>query len=170
MLEPSSQICPGCKLALAPQSGPAHPYIGASPSCWALFCDVLGREFSDPRLMRVHRLTVDAYAAQHPGTPGRRSTQSVWLHLAGLYLTMERTLSPDFARRVLAWLSKNSARLDWLPPPDDLGAITILHVATAANATGHEEAVRHWAATTWAAWKPHHGAVAAIADAAAARL
>lgn len=120
--------------------------------------------------MRVHRLTVDAYAVQHPGTPERRSTQSVWVHLAGLYLTMERGLSHAFARRVIGDLTQEADRLAWLLPPSDLGAITVLDVARTANATAHEEAVRRWAGTTWAAWKVHHGAVAAIADKAASRL
>ena len=81
--------CPGCGLVLPARDGPAHPYIGASPACWALFGELLAREYADPRYRRVHRTTVDAYATQHPGVPERRSVQSVALHLAGLLLVFE---------------------------------------------------------------------------------
>lgn len=145
------EVCPGCKVALPPQAGPTHPYFGASPSCWALYGEVLAREYSDPELMKIHRLTVDAYAVQHPGTPEPRSIQSVWVHLAGLYLTVERNLSHDFARRVIGALAGNGGGYFWLEPPSDLGAITVACVAGASDAKAHAEAVRRWAQATWTA-------------------
>lgn len=135
-----------------------------------MYGDVLAREYASPVLMRVHRLTVDAYAVQHPGVPERRSIQSVWVHLAGLYLTVERGLSHDFARRVIGALTGEAERLAWLLPPDGLGAITVADVARATDTGAHEEEVHRWARSAWAAWHPHHQAVAAIADRAAARL
>lgn len=164
------EVCPDCKVALPPQPGPAHPYFGASPSCWEMYGDVLAREYASPELMRIHRLTVDAYAVQHPGAPQRRSIQSVWVHLAGLYLTIERDLSHDFARRVIGSLTGEAGRLTWLPAPDDLGIITVADVACTVGADAHRDAVQRWARTAWAAWKVHHEAVASIADKAAARL
>lgn len=170
MNDQALEVCPDCKVALRPQPGPVHPYFGASPSCWALYGEVLAREYSSPKLMKIHRLTVDAYAVQHPGTPEPRSIQSVWVHLAGLYLTVERDLSHDFARRVIGALAGNSGRLTWLQPPGDLGAITVAYVADAGDASAHEEAVRRWAQVAWAAWGPHHQTIAAVADQVAARL
>ena len=74
--------CPGCG-ALAPRSdGPAHRYLGASPGCWAIFGEVLAREYSDQRYWPVHHLTVDAYAIQHPGEPSTQTIQPASLRLA----------------------------------------------------------------------------------------
>jgi hypothetical protein len=107
----------------------------------------------------VHRLTVDAYAAQHPGKAERRTIQSVWVHLAGLYLTIERGLAHDFARRIIGVLSNEADGLAWLTPPPQLGDITVVEIATANNNTEHEDAVRLWARDVWGAWKPHHSAI-----------
>lgn len=164
------ETCSDCKAALPQQPGPVHSYLGASPSCWALYGEVLAREYASPELMKVHRLTVDAYAVQHPGAPERRSIQSVWVHLAGLYLVVERELSHDFARRVIGALAGESERLTWLSPPSNLGAITVADVATAIDTDAHQEAVCRWARAAWAAWALHHQAVATIVDPVAARL
>ena len=45
---------------------------------------------ADPVLFESRMLSVDVYMAQHPGVPGRQSSQSVWGHLIGLYLVFER--------------------------------------------------------------------------------
>ena len=68
--ERSFELCPGCGLSLPVVEGPTHPYIGASPSCWALFGQVIAREYGAPAYMKAHQTTVDAYAVQHPGRPG----------------------------------------------------------------------------------------------------
>ena len=86
--------CPGCRLLLPEGEGATHPYIGSSPACWALFGDILAREYSDPAYFRRHQLTVDTYAVQHPGRPERRSVQSVALHLVTLCLILEDGADP----------------------------------------------------------------------------
>ena len=157
------EVCPDCGVQLAPQGITRHSYLGASSSCWALYNEVLAREYSSPTLMTsIHRLTVDAYAAQHPGQPERRTIQSVWVHLAGLYLTLDRGLAHQFARRIIGALSHRASELDWLIPPATLGTITVVEVAAALDASEHEETVRRWACDVWYAWKPHHRAVEAI--------
>src|SRR5918992_2105890 len=88
------EICPGCGLWLERVDGPKHPYLGASASCLALYGEVLAREYSDPALLSIHQLTVDAYAVQHPGVPDRRTRQSVALHLLTLCLFLERGADP----------------------------------------------------------------------------
>ncbi len=68
--------------ALAPDiDGPVHRYMDSSPGCWALFGEVLAREYSDYNYASHHRLTVDAYAVQHPGKPSPPSIGSVAVHL-----------------------------------------------------------------------------------------
>lgn len=164
------EICPDCKVALPKGSGSAHPYLGASPSCWALYGEVLAREYASPELMQVHRLTVDAYAAQHPGHPDRRSIQSVWVHLAGLYLMLERNLSHDFARRVIGSIAALREPLEWLAPPENLGSVTVVQAYRAFDPDEHRAAIHQWADSVWRAWQPRHKAIALIADRAAARL
>jgi Family of unknown function (DUF5946) len=156
--------CPDCGLELPRQGVTRHPYLGASPSCWGLYNEVLAREYSSPALMAsVHRLTVDAYAAQHPGKPERRTIQSIWVHLASLYLTLERGLAHDYARRVIGALTSQSNNLEWLTPPASLGSITVAQVAAAPDAASHEEIVRRWARDVWSAWQPYHPQIESLA-------
>lgn len=150
--------CPGCGLETSRDSGPTHPYIGASPGCWAVYGEVLAREFSDPALMTVHQLTVDAYAAQHPGVPGRRSAQSVWLHLATLFLVLELGHDPKVGPAVHKHLVR-LAEFPWLEPPEPVGTLTVAHVHGTATVDEHRERVWEWARDVWAAWRPHHAAV-----------
>ncbi|MEH3159364.1 MAG: DUF5946 family protein [Sphingomonas taxi] len=165
-----TEVCPGCGATLSPHAGATHPYFGASPSCWALYGEVLAREYGDPAMMAVHRFTVDAYAVQHPGIPERRSTQSVWVHLASLYLTLERGLSHGFARKVIGILANEAEDFVWLDPPADLGSVTIVDVAAADTPTAHIAAVQAWAGAAWTAWQPHHATIAALSDRTIARL
>lgn len=164
------EVCGDCRLQLPRGEGPRHPYLGASASCWALYGQVLAREYSDPAYMKVHRLTVDAYAAQHPGKPERRSIQSVWVHLVGLHLVVERKSSGDFARQVIGALAGGPFELNWLVPPDCLGPVTVADVARAADAKAHTEAVLDWANSVWASWRDHHDLVRVVAERAARAL
>ena len=56
----SFEICAGCRLSLPIFDGPTQSYIGASPSCRALFGQLLARGYGDAAYMKVHQLTVDA--------------------------------------------------------------------------------------------------------------
>lgn len=40
--------CPGCGLMTAVQDGPTHPYVVSSPGCWAIYGEVLAREYQNP--------------------------------------------------------------------------------------------------------------------------
>lgn len=167
MAEGPTETCPGCGIALPAAGVGIHPYLGASASCWAAYGEILAREFSDPEYMKAHRMTVDAYAAQHPGRPERRTIQSIHVHLAGLYLTLEKQLSGSFVRKVIGQVAE-AGDLPWLQPPASLGSITILDVFEATNPDEHETLVRQWARSVWKAWEAHHGAVIQRTDAVAA--
>ena len=78
------EACFGCGALVPKKNGPTHQYIGASPGCWEIFGEVLAKEYEEYDYPPVHRLTVDAYAAQHPGTPSKKSIQSVAIHVIGL--------------------------------------------------------------------------------------
>lgn len=156
--------CPGCGLAGPDEAGPTHPYMRASPCCWRIYGEVLAREYNDPAYMAVHQLTVDAYAAQHPGEDDRRAAQSVWVHLTSLYLQLELSLPPHKARETMKKLaaSKDFRRLDrpvspqWMRTDDVHGA---------ADAAEHRLLVKRWARSVWDAW---HGSHAVIRQAAPA--
>jgi hypothetical protein len=150
--------CPGCGLVLPERAGPAHAYIGASPECWALYGELLAREYSDRDYARVHQLTVDTYAVQHPGVPERRAIQSVGLHLVTLCLVLEDGADPREGPNVHARLARR-APFDWLEPPSPNGRITVADVLEASTPSEHEQLVEAWARDVWAAWAPHHATV-----------
>jgi hypothetical protein len=81
--------------------GPVHRYMESSPGCWAAFGEVLAREYSDFNYARMHRLTVDSYAVQHPGQPSPQSIQSVALHLISLSLVLQHAVPMHEATAVL---------------------------------------------------------------------
>jgi hypothetical protein len=45
----------GCGALLPDVNGPTHPYLGASASCWAVYGEVLAREYGEYRYPPVHR-------------------------------------------------------------------------------------------------------------------
>lgn len=153
---PTLQPCVGCGALVADWDGPAHAYIGASPGCWRVYGDVLAREYGELRNPGWHRLTVDAYAAQHAGVESRRSTQSVCAHLVALQLVIERKLAPEYVTRLIVSAVRLAPEFHWLAPPNFAGTLTVLDVAQTVSAGDHETAVRRWANSVWHAWQPHH--------------
>ena len=155
--QPSAR-CPGCG-GLFPDSdglGPAHAYLDASPGCWAVYGEVLAKEYGEYQYPAVHRLTVDAYAAQHPGTPSRQSIQSVAGHLISLHLVLERGANAKRATAAIRKATVQSDRFAWLEPPPSLGAFTVLDVAGAKDFDEHVRLVERWARSVWVAWAAHH--------------
>ena len=110
--------CTGCGLVLPVREAPSHAYLGSSPACWALYGEVLAREYSDPAYSRVHQLTVDTYAVQHPGVPARRSIQSVAVHLMTLCLVLEDGADPREGPKLHKRFVE-SPSFHWLEPPQD---------------------------------------------------
>ena len=141
-------------------TGPTHRYLESSAACWAMYSEVLAREYSDPALFRaIHRLTVDAYAAQHPGQPSPQSTSSVAMHLLRLCAVLEHGAGPEEAAQFMVEASRNKDQYHWLTPPDSPGARTARDVWLAPDPGRHAEAVGTWARSVWEAWSPHHGQV-----------
>jgi hypothetical protein len=168
--EPATQVealepCPGCGDVLPPVAGSAHAYIGASPACWARYNELLALEYSSPQLMRWHRLTVDSYTAQHPGVEGRRSSQSVWLHLIALCLALEHDLADARIRQVLGKLADGRSYA-WLEPPPLATAPGVSDLLAASETAAYPGRVRAWAQAVWFAWAPHHEAIRREAAAA----
>jgi hypothetical protein len=115
--------------------------------------------------MAVHRMTVDAYCAQHPGKPERRSIQSINVHLVGLYLTVERKLAGDFARSIIGRMTVDQAvKFEWLNPPAKLGDVCVGDVIAATCANSHRALVTRWAESVWQAWSPCHRHIRDLAE------
>lgn len=139
--------------------GPAHKYMDSSPGCWAAYGEVLAREYSDPTFFEIHRLTVDAYAVQHPGSKDRQSIQSVGVHLIRLCLFLEHELRAEKANDAMLDAGNKKHLFFWLEPPASLGSITASDVAAAETVDEHKSIVREWAQTSWKAWSPHHNTI-----------
>lgn len=127
----------------------------SAPACWAMFGEVLAKEFSDQAYFAVHQLTVDAYAVQHPGGDNPQARQSVMVHLATLYGYFECGLRDD---RALIGLRKQISKRGSFPllkPPAGY-ELTVLDVYQAASAEEHCRRVKDWALCAWQAWRSEH--------------
>lgn len=151
--------CCGCKEGFLETTGPTHAYMLSSPGCWAAYASLLAREYENPEYARLHRLTVDAYAVQHPGVDGPQARNSVGIHLSRLCLIMERGWSMERANDVMLAIVAMKRHYAWLLPPADRGAVTVKDVLAARNASEHLQSVERWARSTWQSWAEHHATV-----------
>ena len=124
--------------------------------CLKIFEEVIAREFSDYRYGRYHRLTVDAYALQHPDRY-MRSGKSFAAHLTGMCAALEDEDAAALNHAVQKWLSTNPQIDKPAHLPERRGSLTITHVRDAADADEHVKRVREWARDAWGAWSEHHG-------------
>jgi len=162
----SSESCPECG-AIVPvvPDGPTHPYFGASPGCWALYTALLGREFAHWDA-GTHRLSVDTYAVQHPGSSSRQAAiNSVGVHLTALCLVFDRGIPVEVVIRDMGDLSKGRAfAFHPLAPPEFPNPITIVGLVDAETPEEYNARVREWAQSTWELWSARHDQVRAWAD------
>jgi len=159
----SAVTCPGCGAVFPELDGPVNEYMESSPACWRAFGEVLAREYSDPGLHAVHRLSVDSYAVQHPGSESRQAIQSVGMHLARLCLFLEGGLSPEQANEAMLRIGRTKSSMLKLVRPKSLGAITVADVLATRSAKQHADAVMAWAHSAWDAWSEHHETVRRVA-------
>ena len=147
--------CPGCGGLFKESDGPTHRYMTSIPGCWERYGGVLAREYSDPRLLPTHRLSVDTYAVQHPGSDSRQAIQSVGLHLARLMLQVVAPRPPAETNDMMLGLGKHKFSLPLLRPPASFD-LTVLDIPLAGAAEEHTSAVSAWAKATWMNWSEHH--------------
>ena len=151
--------CPGCGLVATPFEGSVHLYMTSSPHCWNLYGQILAREYQDSAYMAHHRLTVDAYALQHPGSENPQATQSVNIHLLALHLIFSKNMPiSDVLKFMQSFSAKHKGQkiLKWLAPPDMKGLITVEDVLKAESAEAHGLKVREWAESVYHRWNTHH--------------
>lgn len=152
----TTSACCGCGVRLPIFDGPSHRYMAASSACWATFGRVLAKEYSDQAYATHHRLSVDAYAVQHPGIKSPQSIQSVAVHLCRLCVLLEHEFPIERANEVMLAVKKTEAQFRWLEPPQTKGELTVADVAEAKDALEHATMVRKWAESAWKAWSQHH--------------
>lgn len=149
--------CYGCGAMVENIPGQPHKYIGASQGCWNLYGQILALEYTSfqyPSL--THRLTVDTYAIQHPGYPGKQSSQSVHGHLLSLYfIFMKNASGKEATDKINQFLSKAHV-YSWLEPPVPNGTLTVSDVLKSGQINLHEKLVREWAEDVWNCWYKLH--------------
>lgn len=148
--------CCGCGGDFPDILGPTHAYMLSSAGCWEAYGRVLGREYGNPPYARLHRLTVDAYAVQHPGVDGPQARNSVGIHLSRLYLMLGLGWSLIRANDAMLIIMAKKGHYPWLTPPVDRGSLTVRDVVAASSASEHVDAVEQWAKSVWRAWAEHH--------------
>jgi hypothetical protein len=151
--------CVACGVVLATGDGPVHRYLDSAPACWALYGRVLEREYADPVYRGAHRLTVDAYAVQHPGRPSPQTARSAAVHLIRLCLVLEHGRSTAEAVAAIQAAAACRATYHWLEPPAARGARTIADVHGATTPAEHVARVTAWARDVWQAWARHHAQI-----------
>jgi hypothetical protein len=131
----------------------------SSPSCWAAYGQVLAREYQDPAYSPLNRLSVDAYAAQHPGVDVPQARNSVGIHLSRLHLILECGWPIERANDAMLVITGKKMPFPWLTPPANRGSLSVKHVLAAAGQQEHLKAVEQWARSVWQAWAEHHATV-----------
>lgn len=142
-------------------TGLTHRYMASAPGCWAIYGEVLAKEFNDPSYFVVHQLTVDAYAVQHPGGDNAQARQSVIVHLATLWGYFEQGLEDH---QTLVKLRKRISQRNSFPllePPPNYN-LTVIDVAGALTAEQHCKYVKAWALDVWQIWSNRHDIPAII--------
>ncbi len=152
--------CFSCRALCLDMEGDQHKYMLSSPGCWALFCEVLEKEYADIWYARAHHFTVDAYACQHPGKADcRQAVNSVGIHLSCLHMLLEKGMplreAGNYKNR-FSQFHKHTHFIEYLKPPKSFGETTIYDVWNLDNKKEYFDKCKEWATSTWFSWKDHH--------------
>jgi hypothetical protein len=150
--------CPGCAALLPKFADPTHRYIGASPSCWAIFADLNNAGVPPLAPAPLNALLGDAYAAQHPGTPSPQAIQSVAVPLLALYGVLERDIVPGNVQwiRQRALRGERAGRFQWLEPPDFAGSLSVAGIVQAPTPVVQAGLVQEYVTQVWSSWSETH--------------
>jgi hypothetical protein len=155
--EKPTELCVGCGAAVEKIDGPFHRYMTSAPGCWARYGELLSVFAIDPGATATRVLCVDAYAAQHPGTPGPQAIQSVAVHLLNMYGYL--VLARPVAIPQTLGLNEQKGAFRWLEPPPFTASRTVFDVPFDAPLEEIAVAARDWAESVWDAWSPHHAQI-----------
>lgn len=147
-------LCPHCDSGRVSGDQTGRDHAFPAPSCRADYRALIERERSDLRYMRIHALSVDAWAVQHPGPASDEAARTVGIHLVSLYAQ----LMLDASYRELKMIRRRAAdtiEFRWLPLPDTPARLGVQHALQADSPQAHRERVAAWALSAWRAWHPH---------------
>jgi hypothetical protein len=122
--------------------------------CQELFTQLGVRAFKGYLYARFHRMTVDAYALQHPARYCA-SAKSLMAHLGGLCCTFDYADEPRVHAALLRSLNGKPA-LEKPELPVSRGALTIAEALRAPDAPSYGEHVERWARCVWKAYEDLH--------------
>lgn len=152
--------CFSCGALIPDIEGPVHEYMTSAPGCWKIYGEILAKEYSLGNYDQImHRVTVDTYAVQHPGTPERRTINSVNFHLIRLFLIFKKNLEASRANSVMKQISEDDTLHDnfkWLDPPSFENTLTVTDVIKVEDMDAHKKIVREWGLSVWNAWEKKH--------------
>lgn len=152
-----TETCIGCGAVVEKIDGPFHKYMTSAPGCWARYGELLGVLAIDPGAVATRALCVDAYAAQHPGSPGPQAIQSVAVHLLNMYGYLVRKRPVGIPQSL--GLTEHKGAFHWLQPPSFGSSRTVFDVPFDAPAVEIAAAARAWSESVWAAWSRHHAQI-----------
>ena len=156
--------CFSCGAETENINGATHKYLLSTSGCWAKYGELLAREYSDFSYMAVHNLTVDAYAAQHPGQPRSQTISSINVHLSSLYAYFHLNYAVSELSHIKSRIIRYKDEFTWLEPPSYLGQLTVMDVLDAENAGQHCDLVKDWAADVFDQWEDFHPIVKKILE------
>lgn len=160
--------CPGCKVLFEDIEGARFPYGTSSPGCWKAYTELLGYEHSLPTFPQENRLSVDAYAVQHPQNfplqnslgvserHKRASVQSVIIHLIALYAALEKKVPLQNISTIMDRILKRKSDYEPLDPPANLGSLTVADFSPEMSEQDYKIFTKKWAQKAWHAWAPYH--------------
>jgi hypothetical protein len=159
----TASACPGCGVILEATDWPVDRRVNASPACWHLYTQVVGYEMEHlARLGRYHQLTVDAYGAQHPGTPS--PPISTAFALIGLSLALEHDWSGTAVRAAQQFLAQRYSTWPTFRDRSNGPVLTVSGVVGVTTPDEHADRIQVWARTVWASWAPEHHRVGSWAE------
>lgn len=160
MTQPQTVMCPGCGLTLPAMPGLA-PYFHASAECWALYGDlaVVTLSLADPAYPHQH--AVDAYEAQHIGSPTKPVTAV--LALVGLCLALEHGASGRQVQRAHLVLARKHPDWPALMPRARSYPVTVRDVLETRGDEARLRVIKAWMESAWAGWAHEHARIRALA-------
>jgi len=156
------ETCVGCGAVLPALDGPIHRYMTSSPACWAVL-NALNDSKRPLAVAKFNHLIVDAYAAQHPGSPSNQAISSVSIHLMVLYAVLVRRYPPAQASALRHRPARHTkihkhARFHWLTPPSFASSLTVADVNQGKTPEERSEVAEAWIKDVWKSWAMLHSA------------
>ena len=163
------EVCPDCGIVLpqVAESGAAHRYVGASPSCWQLFSYLLNAEEPPVAPGYLNPLLLDAYCVQHHGIPSPQAINSVAVHaltLHGVFMAGVQPRNALWVRQRALRERANKGKHDrfyWLEPPELGKMLTIAHIVNAETPSARSTQLQAYVQSVWQAWSDRHGSILA---------